>query len=109
MRHRSPYKVLPVMDNLDRAMFNRQVGRWGQRRQRSLVEGVQMNCKSSSSARWRSSGKARPSTPRASLSTAGAQAVSQLETDKVPPGGVASVFSGAIRWGALLRPAWWRG
>ena len=97
-------EMLPVMDNLDRAMQAAKSGD-GASAGNALVEGVQMVQKQFLGALEKFQVKpfdaeGQPFDPQVH------EAVSQLETDKVPPGSVASVFQRGYRIGArLLRPA----
>ena len=97
-------EMLPVMDNLDRALQAARVGEAGAAGG-ALVEGVLLVQKQFLTALEKSQVKpfdaeGQPFDPQVH------EAVSQLETDKVPAGCVASVFQRGYRIGTrLLRPA----
>lgn len=96
-------EMLPVMDNLDRALQAAKAG--DASAGGALVEGVQLVQKQFFVALERFQVKpfdadGQPFDPQVH------EAVSQLETDKVPVGSVASVFQRGYRIGSrLLRPA----
>ncbi|MBL9004958.1 MAG: nucleotide exchange factor GrpE [Myxococcales bacterium] len=97
-------EMLPVMDNLDRALQAARGGDGGAP-SGALVEGVQLVQKQFFVALEKCQVKpfdaeGQPFDPQVH------EAVSQLETDKVPAGAVASVFQRGYRIGQrLLRPA----
>jgi molecular chaperone GrpE len=97
-------EMLPVMDNLDRALQAATSGD-GAASGGALIEGVQLVQKQFFVALERFQVKpfdaeGQPFDPQVH------EAVSQLETDKVPAGSVASVFQRGYKIGSrLLRPA----
>lgn len=96
-------EMLPVLDNLDRALQAARVGDAGAGG--ALVEGVLLVQKQFLTALEKCQVKpfdaeGQPFDPQVH------EAISQIETDKVPAGSVASVFSRGYKIGTrLLRPA----
>lgn len=96
--------MLPVMDNLDRALQAARTGD-GTAAGPALIEGVQLVQKQFFVALERFQVKPFDAEGQA-FDPQVHEAVSQLETDKVPAGSVASVFARGYKIGArLLRPA----
>ena len=97
-------EMLPVMDNLDRALLAARSGD-GSAASGALVEGVQLVQKQFLVALDKCQVKpfdaeGQPFDPQVH------EAISQVETDKVPAGSVASVFQRGYKIGGrLLRPA----